>query len=461
MAQRTVALCDGKNIGIESIYTVVNGCQINIPDKLKELRTKSQNNELFCPCGCGANLILVAGDKNLREQHFRIKDADAFQNCHMVTEGKTSVDSKIVLKCWLDDNLHAEDLESRVLISAVSDSSRKYEFSFISRNAGIALNYCHDRTNLSDEKLSILEENSNGIRIIHVVDFLNGGSDCQYPEGLMKIQNKQRYCLLLSVVDEDYDKAKLIATCYEQDIDGLWCEIVFGEGLLKDYVIDANGKLILSGKSLEGMLEDAVLQFGHAQECEKTRREDERRRVAEQIKQQEIECEKRMEEYRKKQEMLAEKMRIEAEENAKKLAKQEEERKLKIAKHNEELRKKREEFQKKLPIILEQQEYPVKDGAGNRWIKCEFCGKIAKDTEFLTYGGLGHVNLGICKECHANNTDVKKGLLSKKESKIDEQKDDSSICPECRGQLIERSSFFGKYMRCSNYPGCRYTREID
>ena len=79
MAQRTVALCDGKFIGIESIYTVVNGCQINIPDKLKELRAKSQNNELFCPCGCGANLILVAGDKNLREQHFRIKDADIKQ----------------------------------------------------------------------------------------------------------------------------------------------------------------------------------------------------------------------------------------------------------------------------------------------------------------------------------------------------------------------------------------------
>ncbi len=114
----------------------------------------------------------------------------------MVTEGKTSVDSKIVLKCWLDDNLHAEDLESRVPISAVSNSARKYEFSFMSRNAGIALNYCHDRVKLSDEKLSILEENSNGIHIIHVVDFLNGGSDGQYPEGLMKIQTKQGYLLL-------------------------------------------------------------------------------------------------------------------------------------------------------------------------------------------------------------------------------------------------------------------------
>lgn len=47
MAQRTVALCDGKFIGIESIYTVIDGKQINIPDKLEQLRAKSRNNELL------------------------------------------------------------------------------------------------------------------------------------------------------------------------------------------------------------------------------------------------------------------------------------------------------------------------------------------------------------------------------------------------------------------------------
>ena len=76
---------------------------------------------MFCPCGCGANLILVAGDKNLREQHFRMKDGSSDQDCHVVTEGKTSVDSKIVLKCWLDEKLKAADMESRVPIHAVDD----------------------------------------------------------------------------------------------------------------------------------------------------------------------------------------------------------------------------------------------------------------------------------------------------------------------------------------------------
>ena len=34
MAQRAVCLCDGKYIGIESIFTVVNGKQINIPENV-------------------------------------------------------------------------------------------------------------------------------------------------------------------------------------------------------------------------------------------------------------------------------------------------------------------------------------------------------------------------------------------------------------------------------------------
>ena len=243
MAQRTVALCDGKYIGIETVFTVIDGKQINIPKKLKELRAKSQNNELFCTCGCGANLVLVAGDKNLREQHFRIKDGQQFENCSVITEGKTSVDSKIVLKCWFDDNLHADDLESRVPICDISDSERRYEFTFISRKMRIALDYCHSRVNLSDEKQSILEQHSPGTRIIHVVDYMNGGSEGQYPEGLMKVQEKQGFCLLLEVKDADYEAAEMKAAFYGQDIDGLWRENIFADGLLREYRINQHGCL--------------------------------------------------------------------------------------------------------------------------------------------------------------------------------------------------------------------------
>lgn len=134
MALRTVALYYGKEIGIETIYTVVNGRQINIPEKIEILREKGRKNELFCPCGCGSNLILVAGDKNLRAQHFRIKNNDKSKECRIYEEGKGSIDSKIVLKCWLDEKLHDEAIETRVPIHAVDDVNRKYEFTFFSRN---------------------------------------------------------------------------------------------------------------------------------------------------------------------------------------------------------------------------------------------------------------------------------------------------------------------------------------
>ena len=78
MARRSVCLYDGKLLGIESIYTLSNGKQINIPKKTEEVRKLGREKKLFCPCGCGNNLTLVAGDRNLREQHFRMKKGKRF-----------------------------------------------------------------------------------------------------------------------------------------------------------------------------------------------------------------------------------------------------------------------------------------------------------------------------------------------------------------------------------------------
>ncbi len=50
----------------------------------------------------------------------------------MPVEGINSIDSKIALKCWLEDKLHTDDIESRVPIRTVSESERKYEFTFMS-----------------------------------------------------------------------------------------------------------------------------------------------------------------------------------------------------------------------------------------------------------------------------------------------------------------------------------------
>lgn len=52
---------------------------------------------------------------------------------------------------------------------------------------------------------------------------------------------------------------------------------------------------------------------------------------------------------------------------------------------------------------INQQEEQVIDSTDRRWIKCEVCGKIGEDAEFISYGGQGHLNLGVCCDCMRGN----------------------------------------------------------
>lgn len=437
MAQRTVCLCDGKYIGIESIFTVINGRQINIPEKLKELRAKSQNNELYCPCGCGANLILVAGDRNLREQHFRLKDATYESECHVVIEGKTSVNSKIVLKCWLDDKLQTGDVDTRVPISHIGNTDRKYEFSFLSRAKKVAVSYSHERVNLSDEKFDILQANSEGIKLIYIVDIMNSGSNGQYPEALMKIQDRQGFCLLLDVEEASYTDAKMYAVFYAQDNDGLWKEIRFAEGPLSDFTIAENGSLQYKNEELSSLLAVKSNSFEKALQEELVWCEEEKKRREEELKQRQEAAESRRIELLKQQEEAEKERRAE-------------------------MKRREDDFRKNMADNFTQQHTQVRDAEDNRWIKCEYCGLIAKENEFTSYGGTNHVNLGTCKSCSSKPSSERISMVvtPEVESRPMQIKYDASVCPECGGKLREKNGQYGSFIGCSNYPKCRYTRKI-
>ena len=94
-----------------------------------------------------------------------------------------------------------------------------------------------------------------------MVDIMNGGSDGQYPEGLMKIQNKQGYCLLLTVNEADYISAKMKAVFFSKNIDGLWQEVSFADGKLSEFSIDDSGKVIFAGNTLEVAKVETEEQF--------------------------------------------------------------------------------------------------------------------------------------------------------------------------------------------------------
>ena len=434
MAQRTVCLCDGKYIGIESIYTVINGEKINIPEKLQELRVKSRNNELFCPCGCGANLTLVAGEKNKKEQHFRMMEGTYKNECRAVIENETSIDSKITLRCWLDDKLKTDDIDMRVPINFIDDTNRKYEFSFLSRTKNVAISYNYNRANLSDEKFDILEINSEGIQLVYIVDIMNGGCTGQYPESLMKIQSRQGYCLFLEMKEKFYSDAKMHVVFYAQDVNGLWQEIKVIDGQLSDYKIAENGHLYFKDKLVSSLSDAKKQEFRNLMQTEKVRYEEEKKRQEEEQK------------------------RIREE-----LEKQKEEEMLRQEKEKVERKHREDDFFRNLAENFTQQETRVLDADGNRWIKCEYCGLIDKESEFVSYGGLGHKNLGICRACSSKSELQKMPVVSVTENNPIPIKYDESICPVCGAKLVLRTAKKGnnagnQFLGCSAFPKCRYTK---
>ena len=446
MAQRTVCLCEGKYIGIETIFTIVEGKQINIPDKLEALREKSRKNLLFCPCGCGANLILVASDRNLREQHFRIKDASMEEKCQASIEGKTSIDSKIVLKYWMVDALGIPDVDSRVPICDISDSDRKYELTHLSKDKKVAINYCRDRGNLEDEKFDVIEANKGEYSVIHILDISNEEVVGQYPEGVMKVQNRQGYCLFLKIEEREYQKAVMKAMYFYKDYNGLWNSKLLVQAMLFDYRIGDDGELYLHGIKLSERAVEVAQRCREQVEADRKRMEEERLRREEEHRLFLAEQERMCEEQRKR-EAEAERQRVAREE-----ARRKEEEKKRAEKERAD-----KEFQERLPQLVSQQEEPAVEPDGHRWYCCKVCGVIGQEKEFLSYGGgPGQMNLGLCKECGRGN----KQLVAMPEKERMPERDRTK-CPVCGMKLVERRRRDGgKFIGCTGYPLCNYTHSI-
>jgi len=51
---------------------------------------------------------------------------------------------------------------------------------------------------------------------------------------------------------------------------------------------------------------------------------------------------------------------------------------------------------------INQQQHQVYDSLGIRWIKCEKCGAVEISDKFNMYGGINHINLGVCRNCSKN-----------------------------------------------------------
>ena len=435
MALRRTCLYNNQIIGIESIFTVVDGKQINIENKVEELRRLGRENKLFCPCGCGRNLRVVAGEKQLREQHFRIVNDESKLQCEYTFENdetEESINSKIVLKCWLDEMIKDNDIRTRVPVSDDGNTSRKYEYSFLSYEHHLGVVYTRNIVNLEKEKIESLERYKNGRTILYFTSRNCFGLNGQYPENFIGVMEKQGFCLGISCDDCDYYKAKLSAFIFFKNYRGIWDEIEICSEDLKKYSINSNNELYI-GDVPVSVLRDKALENCKAKYSEE-------KRVAEENK---LRIERRkieIENLRRNQELER---------------KRQEESKAQI-----ELERKRslvkEEKVSQEPVVLSESKIIVTDDpkpadfideeakvtskTGQRFFMCKTCGKIRsiiafRDILFIP-GSKERSNRGICRECG------------------------ESLCPKCGRKLVKRNGKYGDFYGCSGYPACRFTKPI-
>ena len=440
MAQRTVCLYNDKYIGIESIYTIRNGQKINIEGRIERLRKLGRDNQLFCPCGCGSNLILVAGDRNLREQHFRIKNGTENSRCTAVSEHRLGIESKILLKLWLDDNYPNCNIESRIPLSFLCARTSKHELSFYNFTNSVGVCYWYNRANITSEKIDAIESVENIRKVIYIADIQNVSENYQYPEYMKKIQDKQGYLLYLDIDDVDtddfnYEQAHLyVNLIFKHVIDKTWHEVAVVSDKLSEFRLNSSGEIFYHDTQIDELVSKSKSDF--LVRCEKQRQER-----------------KRLENEAKERERL----RIES------LSRLEQERELKKQREEEQRLLDEQNYKKEIEEIksmdFSQQKQSIVDSRGHKWYRCKYCGKIGRASDFYTYGGKNSLNLGICynEACMAKRRIEIDEIMSHTGQRKVEQKEN---CPWCGSKLVRRKGAYGDFFGCSGFPACRYNRSI-
>lgn len=354
---RSYCLYKGNYLDIADMYDVIDGKQINIPEKLKYYRQLSDtHSDLTCPCGCGEVVVLVAG--SVRRQHFRLLKKFANTNCEYQEESDLSVKSKIVLKCWLSKNLPEieNEVSYRVPINELTDNNRRYEMTLYTKDYNFGIVYYRLSSNIEDEKIKLQNEYLE-TKILYVSSAENEFTDDQYPEHLMMIQERQGYCFFLNVDSNMvYEEVEAKVCVYMKNYKGYWKNVVVCEGFLNQYEIDHEGVISFHGNRITDLVRQTMDEYQKIQDntlaqirLAKKREEKEKQERLEQIRiaREEMERRRKEEQVRREEEQRQREI-----ENAKKLERLKKitEEKAKLAEEEkrkadeEEARKKEEEL---------------------------------------------------------------------------------------------------------------------
>lgn len=408
---RSCGLYNGEIIGIESIYNVIDGKQINIPEKIEFLRKLSQNHKLFCPCGCGANLTLVAGDQSLKAQHFRIQQDSSLKSCcYFSCETETSINSKIAIFCWLKRLFPSSEIKTRVKLPS------GYEIAFYLKSEKIAVNYCNSRENISDDKLYSLNQDLADCHIIHITDISNSDCNEQYPEQMYKIQKLQGFCLYIRPSsNHEYQKNILASNIFMQMSSGAWQAFELSNGSLVKYSVSTNGQIAYDEQPLSDIAKHQISDLNAAKKLYSSKNTSDLASA--------------FHGSNKTYPITPASKYTASVPTVQKTVTM------------EYIRKRLDDPNDNQPIFEN----------GQQWVKCEICGKIDIESEFV----IRNTKVGLCREC-----DRKGYRHSDKKPSTEPIPEFFIKCPECGGKLIEKNGRYGKFLGCSNFPNCRHTENI-
>lgn len=326
---RGECLYDDEIISIASVYTVIDGKQINIPEQLHKMRNLSRGKKLFCPCGCGRNLVLVANEQSSRAQHFRLWPSAINDDslCTYQEESGLTLHAKVMLKCWLEQSLKATSLKYNVPISEVSaENERRYQMSVYSTEHDIGIVYYKYTSNIEEEKVSLLSDYAES-KIFFVSRIENEEHNGQYPEKFKPIQDRQGFCMFLKMDEEsDYNEVEVKISYYTQNHRGWWECLSVAYGMIDQFSITSEGEIIYEDIPVLQMVKQAIDNF---RQQEQRQEQDRQLRIQrEQEKKKRIEEEKiRIEEEKQKQkqrQLEQEKIKKELDEMLKKTLKRQE-----------------------------------------------------------------------------------------------------------------------------------------
>lgn len=347
----------------------------------KEIRRASHKGELCCPDpGCKSSILKYCHGE-IKQPYFAHRDES---DCDYVKYEKASGVFR-GLRLLLCEHFSACDypvqMEAKVLAHHYSHLYFEWE-----DGTKTAIELGTKRTNIHEvEKLNQEYQDNQVVPIWLVVDHNDKHLDERHTYFL------KRYCLNesanRSLLTLTYDGKKVVQ--YKK-VPAVHCKTEIG-----DYLVESQTMFVYEGTCQDLVFENGALTlkgFGETYEnllayrqskAEKFRQELlERQRLAKEQEEQRRLEERNMEAYRKEkaaeQQRYLEWMKAQA-----------------AKEFDSEYMKRKDSI---LPMI-EQQERQVRDEAGVRWIRCEICGEVKEEAEFVSYGGRGRLNIGKCKSC--------------------------------------------------------------